>query len=220
MNAAAPVIALNVASIVVDPALTAVVTPFEPGVLLTVAIDGSSVVHVTNVVRSCVALSCNVPIAVNCLVVPGAMLAGFAVDTVITETNDEERTVDPVMPLRTADMTAVPLVEPAVTSPFEPAKLLTDAMVGSEVLQTADAVTSAVVLFEYIPLAESWRAVPGAMLGLAGRSVTDLNDAGGNGGGGLDTPHAASKRDSSVPTIARLGLIFITGCPEEIDTTF
>ena len=47
----------DVAVIVVTPVPAPVARPFEPGALLTVAAAGSSELHVTDVVRSCVDVS-------------------------------------------------------------------------------------------------------------------------------------------------------------------
>jgi hypothetical protein len=64
----------KVAVIVVVPAATGVTIPLEPAVLLIVATDVASELQVTDVVIFCVLLSEKVPVAVNCSVVPGAML--------------------------------------------------------------------------------------------------------------------------------------------------
>ena len=47
------------------PAVTEVATPLDPAALLMVATAGFDDVHVTNVVRSCVVKSENVPVALN-----------------------------------------------------------------------------------------------------------------------------------------------------------
>ena len=67
-------VTVMVAVIVVEPAITAVALPLEPILLLMVATDGAEELQVTDDVRSRVVVSENVPVAVNCWVVPAAML--------------------------------------------------------------------------------------------------------------------------------------------------
>src|SRR2546427_13126807 len=74
----------KVAVIVVVPVATDVAKPCEPPALLIVATPVLDELHVTWVVRSCVVLSLKVPVAVNCRVVPFAML-GFVGVTAIEE---------------------------------------------------------------------------------------------------------------------------------------
>src|SRR5207245_10552326 len=66
------------------PAATDVAKPCEPPALLIVATAVLDELQVTWVVRSCVVLSLKVPVAVNCWVVPFAML-GFVGVTAIEE---------------------------------------------------------------------------------------------------------------------------------------
>jgi len=58
-------------------AMVAVASPCEPGALLIVAIPASDEPQVTDVVTLRLLLSANVPVAVNCAVVPGATLDLF-----------------------------------------------------------------------------------------------------------------------------------------------
>lgn len=70
-----PVILPETALMTVEPmAVVAVASPCEPGVLLTSAIPRSDEFQVTDAVTFRLLLSANVPVAVNCTVVPGAML--------------------------------------------------------------------------------------------------------------------------------------------------
>ena len=88
------------------------------------------------------------PVAVNCLVVPSAML-GLAGVTEI-EDSVAEVTVSVVV-FTTAPNRAVIAAEPAATEvarPLEPAELLITAIVVSDELQVTDAVRSWVELFE------------------------------------------------------------------------
>ena len=62
-----------VAAIVVEPVATLVASPSLPPALLTVATPAADELHVTAVVRSCVVLSLNVPVAANCCVTPSAI---------------------------------------------------------------------------------------------------------------------------------------------------
>jgi hypothetical protein len=77
VRAVDPDILPDVAVIVVVPAAAEVVSPLEPAALLTAATAAADEFQFISVVRSCVVLSENVPVAVNCCVVPIAML-GFA----------------------------------------------------------------------------------------------------------------------------------------------
>jgi hypothetical protein len=85
--------------------------------------------------------------------------------------------VDPDTPPEVAET----VVEPAATevaSPFEPAALLTVATPVDEELQVTDAVTSWVVLSEYVPVAMNCRLVPLTMPGLVGVMSRETRVAG------------------------------------------
>ncbi len=149
------------ADIVVDPAATEVANP----AVLMVATPVLDELQVTVAVRSCVVLSENVPVAVNCPVEPSAMLglvgvsvmdtrvAGVTVIVVDPEVSPEEAVIF-------ALPTALPVTCPAllavcwpvrseVTSPVAlPVELSTAAMVASDEVQVTDPVTSLVVLSE------------------------------------------------------------------------
>ncbi len=64
----------DAAVIVIEPVPTDVARLLEPAVLLIVATDADVELHVTDPVKFCVVLSEKVPVAVNCHVVPRAML--------------------------------------------------------------------------------------------------------------------------------------------------
>jgi len=120
---------LHEAAITVEPALTAVASPFEPAALLTVATPVLEELQVAEAVRSCVVPLENVPVALNCSVVPLAMegLTGVTAmeDSVAAVTVS---VVDPEI----APDAAVIVVEPVATgvaSPFELPALLMLAMV-------------------------------------------------------------------------------------------
>ena len=78
----------DTAVIVVEPAAAAVANPLEPAALLMPATASSDELQVTVVVRSCVVLSENVPVATNCWFVPLTMLGlvgVIAMDTSVAE---------------------------------------------------------------------------------------------------------------------------------------
>jgi len=65
---------LDVAVIVVDPVANELANPLKPAVLLMDATAASDELQITVVVRSCVVVSENVPVAVNCWFIPWTML--------------------------------------------------------------------------------------------------------------------------------------------------
>src|SRR5208282_2921767 len=65
----------------------------------------------------------------------------------------------------------------AVASPFEPAALLTDAMLASDDVHVADAVRFCVELSVYVPVAVNCWVVPSVMLGLSGVTAIDTSEA-------------------------------------------
>jgi hypothetical protein len=148
----------DVAVMVLVPAATEVARPFEPVVLL---IDATLVLEefqATVSVRSCVELSENVPVAVNCWVVPLAML-GLA-GVIARATSDAAVTVRSVEPEVSPDV-AVIFVFPAFfpyayaclpvfdgAAVESGATLVIVATLVSDELQVTDAVRSCVVLSE------------------------------------------------------------------------
>lgn len=136
-----PVMPLNVAEIVVEPGAVIAVASPEP---LTVAMFGSEEVQVAQDVRFCTALFSSVPWAENCKDIVGAMLCGFDGVTESVVTGDVVSTVEPVMLLYTAVMTADPVFDPAVARP----SALINAIVASDELHVADVVRFTFVLFE------------------------------------------------------------------------
>ena len=126
------------------------VNPFEPAASLTSAIPGSDEVQVAKIVKFCwvLLLSDNVPVAVYCSVVVGAMLGGAEGVTAIDATFAFVSVVDPVMPPEEAVMMVVPVVALARTEPCEPAALLMVATPGFDESQVTDDVIFRVLLFE------------------------------------------------------------------------
>jgi hypothetical protein len=86
----------DVAVIVVEPAADEAESPSVPAALLIAATAVADEFQITDAVRSCVVLSENVPVAVSCCVVPGAML-GLA-GVIARETSVACVTVTPVHP--------------------------------------------------------------------------------------------------------------------------
>ena len=168
----------DVAVIVVEPAATGVISPFEPAALLIVATEVDDELQVTVVVRFCFEPSEYVPVAVSCCVVP-IMTVGLA-GVIATETSVAGFTVSVVDPDRVPDV-AVIVVEPAATgvaSPIEPAVLLIPAMDDDDELQVTAVVRFCVEPSEYVPVAVNCCVLPMAMLGLVGVIATETSVAG------------------------------------------
>src|SRR3989339_579592 len=143
----------SVAVIVVVPTVKAVASPLKPAALLMLATGETSgvVVQVTDVVRSAVVASEYVPVAINCCVVPLAIL-GL---TGVTAMDDSVAavTVNVVLPEISPDVAVIVMGPPtvnAVASPLEPAALLMDATGEGfgVVVQVTDVVRSCVVASE------------------------------------------------------------------------
>ena len=134
----------DAAVIVVDPVATAAADPLEPVALLIVATPVLDELHVAAPVRSCVVLSEKVPVAVNCLDVPLAMLGlvgVIAIDTSVAGV------IVIVAVLAMVSSEALIVAEPTLSPVATPA-LLTCVVVLSDELQFTDEVRSVVVLFE------------------------------------------------------------------------
>jgi hypothetical protein len=148
VSVAVPVTLPDVAVIVVEPAATDAAKPLDPTALLIVAAPAIDELHVTAAVKSCVVLSEYVPMAVNCWVVPNAMLGPVGVT--VRDTSVAEVTVRVVDPEILPDV-AVIVVEPAATEvarPFEPTALLIAATPAVDELQVTAVVRFCVVLSE------------------------------------------------------------------------
>jgi hypothetical protein len=168
----------DVAVIVVEPAATAVANPFEPDVLLMVATLVVDELQIAVDVRFWVLPLENVPVAVNCWVVPGAMfaLAGVtAIDTSVAAVT--VRVADP----DSAPDVAVIVVEPAATAvanPFDPAVVLKVATPVLDELQAAVVVRFWVLPSEKDPVAVNCWVVPGARFAVAGVIASEMSVAG------------------------------------------
>jgi hypothetical protein len=163
----------DVAVIVVVPAAIEAAFPFDPAVLLMVAIDSVEEVQITDVVRSCVLLSEKVPMAVNCCVVPRAM-EGLAGWTVIDASTMTVKTVEPEIPLDLAEIVVVP-APTAVTIPFDLTPLLMVATDLPEEVQITDVVRSSVLLSEKVPVAVNCCVVPFRIEGLTGVTAIEIS---------------------------------------------
>ena len=155
-----PVIPSNVAEIVTGPGLTAVASPL----LLIVAHVVSDDFQVTPEVKISVDLSDNVPVAVNCSVLPVARLvfAGVtAIDTSVAAVTVSP--VDPVIPSNAAEIVTGPGLT-AVASPL----LLIVAHVVSDDFQVTPEVKISVDLSDNVPVAVNCSVLTVARLVFAG----------------------------------------------------
>jgi len=149
VNVAAPDCPANSAVMVAVPGATPVAKPLVGDALLTVAIDAGDEVQLTELVRFCVLLSANVPMALNWVAVCSATLAIAGVT--VTELRLDDSTTNAAVPLTEpccAVMIAVPADWP-VTWP----KLLMLATLVAEELQVTTSVTLAVEPSLNVPVA-------------------------------------------------------------------
>jgi hypothetical protein len=130
---------------------------------LIMAAVGLDDVHVTVVVMSCVLLSLNVPVAVNCFVVPTAILE-FAGVTVI-ETNEAAVTVSEAVPLTVPEV-AVKLAVPVPVLVANPVLSILATEVEEEDHATEG--SNCVLPSSKLPTALNCNVVPRAMDGVAG----------------------------------------------------
>lgn len=143
----------SVAEIVVVPAATAVAMPSVPEPLLIVAFEVSVDDHTTEAVRSWVVSSENVPVAVNDLVVPAAIVVNDGSTSI--DKSVAELTVNVVLAV-IKPRVAVIVVAPAATAvanPSDPSVLSIVAFVISEDVQVTAVVISCVEKSEYVPTA-------------------------------------------------------------------
>ena len=168
-----PVTDLEVALMVAVPVAMLVARP----VLLTVAVEVAFELHVAVEVRFCELPSVNVPVAVNCCVVPSE-IDGLAGVTAI-ETNAAAVTVNVVLPAIEPEV-AVILAEPvptALANPCELAALLTVATVVVSELHCTVFVMFCVLPLVNVPVAVNCCVVPKGMLGIAGVAAIETKAA-------------------------------------------
>jgi hypothetical protein len=168
-----PVTDPEVALIVVTPLPVLVARP----VLLTVAVEGVFELHIAVEVRFRELLSLNIPVAVNCCVVPKEMdeLAGVS----SIETSAAAVTVNVVVPVIEPEV-AIIVVEPVLTalaSPAETAVLLIVATVVRAELHCTVFVMFCVLPLLNVPVAMNCCVVPRGMLGIAGVTAIETKAA-------------------------------------------
>lgn len=159
----------KVALIVVLPVATLEARPCA----LMVAAAAVEDVHVTVVVMSCVLLSLKVPVAVNCLVVPTAILE-FAGVTAM-ETSDAAVTVSGAVPL-TPPEDAVMVVVPVPVLLAKPVESMLATEVEDE--DQVSGVSSCVLPSSKLPTAVNCRVVPRAIVEVAGVTAIETRWAG------------------------------------------
>ena len=172
-----PEIASEVAVIVVGPAVLALARPSVPRTFEIVATASSDDDQVTAAVRSWVEESVYVPIAVNCWVVPLAMVGSAGVTPIESRAADVtvrvvEPEIDPEVAVIVGEPTAVELA-----SPSEPRAFEIVATASSDEDQITDAVRSWVVASVKSPVAVNCCVVPFAMVGSAGVTSMDTSVA-------------------------------------------
>jgi hypothetical protein len=139
----------RVAVIVAEPAAVTVATPREPDALLMVAIPLFDELKSASVVKSCTEPSANVPTAVNCWVEPTTTL-GLAGVTAI---NTGPWTINADVP-EMAPYEAVMVAEPIEREEAMPLAVIV-AIPASEEFHVTSDVTSRVVLFDKVEIAEN-----------------------------------------------------------------
>jgi len=164
-----PLTAPEAALIVLVPAATPVANPPALIVATLVVCD----VHVTVLVKFCVELSENVPVAVNCSVALFA-IEGFAGVTAI-DTSVGAVTVSSVVP-STAPEAASILLMPVATPVANPPAVIVTTPVDCE-LHVTELVKFCVELSEKVPVAVNCSVLPFAIEGFAGVTATDTNVA-------------------------------------------
>jgi hypothetical protein len=173
-----PVMLPDAAVIVDVPAARQDARPLEPAALLIADTAVLDEFQVTEAVRFCVVPSEYAPVAVNCLVVPLALVGLEGVtDSDESVARVTVRVVEPVMLPEAAVIVDVPAARQDAR-PLEPAALLTVATFVLDELQVTDAVRFCVVPSEYAPVAMNCLVVPLALVGLDGVIERDVRVAG------------------------------------------
>lgn len=148
-----PDIIPNEAVIVVVPTANELARPALPTALLMVAFVGSEELHATSEVKSCVEVSENVPVAMNCCFVPRARDEFAGVISI--DSNVASVTVSTVLEEIRPEVAVIVVVPPATefTKPFDPLPLPMVAMLVSDELHVTAVVKSCVELSEKVPVA-------------------------------------------------------------------
>lgn len=159
----------SVAVMLVEPAATADARPFEPDALLTVATAVFEEVHVANGVKSWDAPPDKVPVAMNCWVVPTAIVGSTgvtAIDVTASRVRAAEPEMAPNVAMIAAEPTAVAVARPELSMVATPV-----------LLQVTNGVKSWDAPFDKVPVALNCWVVPTAMVGLAGVTAIELSAA-------------------------------------------
>jgi len=159
---------LPLVALIVDVPTFRVVAKPEALIVATVVVPDA---HVTLLVRFCVELSLNVPVAVNCCVFPAAT-DGFAGVTAM-DVSTAAVNVNEVVPMTAPDVALIVTGPPAFTPVAKPAALIV-AMVVSDELQVTELVRFCVELSLKVPVAVNCCVFPAATDGFAG--VTAIDD--------------------------------------------
>jgi hypothetical protein len=168
-----PVIPPEVALMVEVPVARLVARP----VALTLAVEGVSEAQVALELRSCVCKSVNVPVAVNCCVVPNA-IDGVAGVTAI-DTSAAVVTASVVLPLIKPEVAVMRVVPtPALVAKPLARRLLIVATFGDAELHCTVAVISWVLPSVKVPVAVNCCCAPTGMLGKAGVTAIETSTAG------------------------------------------
>src|ERR1039458_1201615 len=173
VNVVEPLIAPDVASIVVVPKPANVANPCEPDALLIVATLGPDELHAAVLVRVCVLASLYVPVAVNGCVVPTAIEAFPGVTAIDTST--AAVTVSVVEPVMLPSV-ALMLEAPFATLVASPAALIV-ATLGPDELHAAVLVRVCVLPSLYVPVAVNGCVVPAAIEAFPGVTAIDTSTA-------------------------------------------
>jgi hypothetical protein len=146
--------------------------------LLIVAVVGVSEDHVAVLVRFCVLPSLNVPVAVNCCVVPNAIdgVAGVTANDTSTAAVTVS-VVDPLTPPTLAVMFALPTPTPLATPGVGPPVVIVLTPGVSELHSTV-LVMFCVLPSVYVPVAVKACVVPSEMTGTAGVTAIETSTAG------------------------------------------
>jgi hypothetical protein len=164
VSVALPEIEPAVAVMVLTPVARPLALPFVPDPLEIVAAAVLLEVQLTEVVRSWVVLSEKVPVAVNCWLVPLAIVAVFGVTAIETSVAADTASVavpdmEPDVAVMVVEPVASPMARPGLPEPVE--IVATEVVV--EVQLTRD-VRSCVLPSVYVPTASNCWVVPLAML--------------------------------------------------------
>ena len=168
VNVVEPEINPDAAVIVVDPAALALARPSEPPEFEIVAMPSSEDDQVTEAVMSWVDVSVKIPVAVNCCVVPFAMLGSAGVTPIDTSAAAVTvRVVEPEINPEVAVIVVTPTAL-ALARPSEPPAFEIVAALSFEDDQVTAEVRSCVEASVKVPMAVNCCVVPFARLGSAG----------------------------------------------------